>query len=66
MEKRGSEEPGDQIVERKADDTASDASSRDLGRSLDGQANVAGGQWPDAESRPATPDFADRDGASGV
>jgi hypothetical protein len=51
--KRGTEEPGDQIVNRPASDTAADASSRDLGRSLDNQANVAAGQW--SSTRPEEP-----------
>jgi hypothetical protein len=51
--RRGTEEPGDQIVRRQPDDTAADASSRDLGRSLDGEANVAGGRW--APTRPEEP-----------
>jgi hypothetical protein len=51
--RRGTEEPGDQIARRLPNDTAADASSRDLGRTLDGEANVAGGRW--APTRPEEP-----------
>jgi hypothetical protein len=62
---RGSEEPGDQILNRPARDTPADASSSDLGRALDQEADAAGGRWatpgaaaPDATSDPgdAPPD----------
>ncbi len=45
VSKRGSEEPGDQIQDRLPANPEADASSRDQGRSLDQQANVAGGRW---------------------
>ena len=45
LEPRGSDEPGDQILDHPADGGAGDASSGGRGRSLDRQAQVAGGRW---------------------
>jgi hypothetical protein len=70
---RGSEEPGDQILNRPARDTPADASSSGLGRALDQEADVAGGRWaipdaatPDATSEPESgPADADAGGSDG-
>jgi hypothetical protein len=56
-EPRGSEEPGDQLLDRPAHGTSADASSSGRERSMDQQANVAGGRWP----APAGEDEADED-----
>ena len=45
IDKRGSEEPGDQILDRPATHSDSDASSKDQGHTLDAQADVAGGRF---------------------
>lgn len=43
--KRGSEEPGDQILDQRPEDPDAEASSPSLAHSLDKQANVAPGRW---------------------
>jgi hypothetical protein len=66
MQKRGTEEPGDQIVARAPDGGDADASSADATRhTLDGQANVAGGRWPDAGPADPTAGGGDRDASDG-
>ena len=50
FEKRGSEEPGDQILDRRANRTDSDASSKDQGHTLDAQADIAGGRYHEPQS----------------